>query len=156
MTRVHTMSSFQHFTTAGHRRGGHTNAGNNNNKNSFRLPSTVTGALASPSNKTKLLFYSEARPDREGRRERAIAGRRSTAEAQSRTGGVRPGAGARARVTHPASRAGRISCRCDTPQKERRGSTDDLSSRSESAKLHSPFAPALFAAIHAYLAIPET
>ena len=107
LTRVHTMSSFQHFTTADHHshRGGHTNAGNNNNKNSFRLPATVTGALASPSNKTKLLFYSEAPPDREGGRERAIAGRRSTAEAQSRTGGVRPGAGARARVTHPASRA---------------------------------------------------
>ena len=105
LTRVHTMSSFQHFTTADHRRGGHTNAGNNNNKNSFRLPSTVTGALASPSNKTKLLFYSEARPDREGRgRERAIAGRRSpVAPADRRV--ERVASGARARVTHPAERA---------------------------------------------------
>ena len=102
LTRVHTMSSFQHFTTAGHRRGGHTNAGNNNNKNSFRLPATVTGALASPSNKTKLLFYSEARPDREGEGDRRPALASTAAENDNEW---RPSGRARARVTHPADRA---------------------------------------------------
>ena len=105
LTRVHTMSSFQHFTTADHRRGGHTNAGNNNNKNSFRLPPTVTGALASPSNKTKLLFYSEARPDREGgtregEGDRRPALARRPRRPQSRTSGV-----GRARSSNLPSRA---------------------------------------------------